>query len=108
MVRKNLSKVTPVSEQWAVQFFRRPDNPWGDPSKIHIEFYDRRYAKHDGGDWDKGQPVSTYYVDTLLEDHPVGRALSLYGDVPSWTVPANVMDKVLELCFAANILYKED
>lgn len=106
-MRKNLSKVASVSDRWAVQFFRYFDEAdYGD--KIIIEFFDRKYAKHDGGAWDEGQPVSIYFTDTLLEDHSKGYPLCLYGDDPDWTVPADTMDDVLKLCFAANILYKED
>jgi hypothetical protein len=55
-----------------------------------VEFYDSRFIH--GADGDRGQFVSRYYVDTLLERNTGG--LCLDGGVPSWTVSAEDMNIV--------------
>lgn len=56
-----------------------------------VEFYDNRHAFTS-----RGQFVSRYYAATLLEDQNSGRGLSLYGDIPEWTVPAEDMKIVYQ------------
>ena len=53
-----------------------------------VEFYDTRYNQ---ADWmGRGQFVSRYYVDTILDgDYPGG--LCLDGGIPEWTVSAAEM-----------------
>lgn len=53
-----------------------------------VEFYDSRFTK--GGA--RGQFVSRYYVDTILDGSDCG--LCLDGGVPDWTVSAQDMDTV--------------
>ena len=55
-----------------------------------VEFYDSRFTQ--GADGDRGQFVSRYYVDTLLERDTGG--LCLDGGVPAWTVSADDMKTV--------------
>jgi hypothetical protein len=56
-----------------------------------VEFYDSRYNQ---SDWmGRGQFVSRYYVDTIMDDtYPNG--LSLDGGIPEWTVSADEMNEV--------------
>lgn len=56
-----------------------------------VEFYDARY---DQADWmGRGQFVSRYYVDTILDgDYPGG--LCLDGGIPEWTVGPAAMLQV--------------
>lgn len=49
-----------------------------------VEFYDSRFKQ--GSDGARGQFVSRYYIDTLLERDTGG--LCLDGGVPAWTVSA--------------------
>jgi hypothetical protein len=50
-----------------------------------VEFYDTRYNHADS--MGRGQFVSRYYVDTILDsEYPNG--LSLDGGIPEWTVSA--------------------
>jgi hypothetical protein len=55
-----------------------------------VEFYDSRFTK--GADGDRGQFVSRYYVDTILDGSNCG--LCLDGGVSAWTVSAEDMDIV--------------
>lgn len=57
--KKNIQFV-PLTARWAAEFFTVNDE-----KAEHILFIDRKYAKHDGGDWDKGQPTYSYYVETI-------------------------------------------
>lgn len=72
--------ISNVSETWAINV---------DLKKRTVGFLDRRYAGKTAG-WKFGQPVATYYIDTILE-HKDGCALSLWLDIPSWTVSAEDM-----------------
>jgi hypothetical protein len=56
-----------------------------------VEFYDARYP-HTA----YGQFVSRYYMSTLLEADWRGKALSLDGGIPEWTVSADDMTKVID------------
>lgn len=53
-----------------------------------VEFYDLRFTKCA----DRGQFVSRYYVDTILDGSDCG--LCLDGGVPDWTVSAQDMGTV--------------
>ena len=56
-----------------------------------VEFYDSRYDMADF--MGRGQFVSRYYVDTILDgEYPNG--LWLYGGEPEWIVSANEMAQV--------------
>lgn len=56
-----------------------------------VEFYDSRYDQSDF--MGRGQFVSRYYVDTILDgEYPNG--LWLYGGEPEWTVSADEMRQV--------------
>lgn len=56
-----------------------------------VEFYDVRY--NDPSFMGRGQFVSRYYVDTIMEgDYPNG--LSLDGGIPEWSVGADAMRQV--------------
>lgn len=66
----------------------------GDEEKPVAKFFDCRYEHTD-----LGQFVSSYYVDTLLEDH--GGGLDLMGYEPTWKISAAGMDRVrnfLRIC----------
>ena len=54
-----------------------------------VEFYDNRHMHTP-----RGQFVSRYYIDTLL-DRPDGLGLALDGGVPAWTVNADDMRLVV-------------
>lgn len=56
-----------------------------------VEFYDLTYPERFGPD---GQFVARYYASTLLE-RPHGYGLSLWLDVPAWSIDRDAMDKVL-------------
>lgn len=58
-----------------------------------VEFYD--YRHRNDADWKRGQFVSSYYADTLLEHDP-NFGLALYGASPAWTVSAESMREILE------------
>ena len=57
-----------------------------------VEFYDYRYR--DDQEWKRGQFVSRYYAETILEHNP-NNALSLDGGIPAWTVPPVSMREIL-------------
>jgi hypothetical protein len=58
-----------------------------------IEFYDSRFKS--GWDQERGQFVTRYYVETLLNSYfPHG--LCLDGGVPAWSVSAEGMAQVIE------------
>jgi hypothetical protein len=63
-----------------------------DKDRPLVEFYDCRYTKINP----RGQFVSRYYASTLLESENRGGGLSLYGDVPEWTVSAEDMKTVYQ------------
>lgn len=44
---------------------------------------------------ENGQFVSSYYVDTLLNDHSEGSGLSLYLDCPYWTITGSDLKVIL-------------
>ncbi len=66
-----------------------------DEDKELVEFYDTRYRNDK--EWKRGQFVSRYYLETLLEDanrlYRIG--LSLDGGIPEWTVTAEDMIKII-------------
>lgn len=58
-----------------------------------VEFYDSRFDMPD--DMGRGQFVSRYYVDTILNgEYPTG--LCLHGSEPEWIVSANGMKQVVD------------
>ncbi len=57
-----------------------------------VEFYD--YRHRNDKEWKRGQFVSRYYAETLLE-HDVNFGLSLDGDIPGCTVSAESMREIL-------------
>lgn len=58
-----------------------------------VEFYDARFTH--GADGARGQFVSRYYVETLINSYyPHG--LCLDGGVPAWSVSADGMQQVIE------------
>ena len=58
-----------------------------------VEFYDARFKS--GWDQERGQFVTRYYVETLINSYyPHG--LCLDGGVPAWTVSAEGMLQVIE------------
>lgn len=60
-----------------------------------ILFIDRKYAKNDGGDWDKGQPTYSYGVDTIAaHKHNVPLCLDLGQD---WFVDADAMNVAIDV-----------
>jgi hypothetical protein len=61
-----------------------------DKDRPLVEFYDSRSSRNN----ERGQFVSRYYASTLLESDNHGCGLSLYGDVPEWTVSADEMTAV--------------
>lgn len=71
-----------------------------DEDKPMIEFYDLTYANQKIWD-ERGQFVSRYYAETLLEGD-TSRGLCLNGGVPGWSVDAAAMNLVL--AFAKGIL----
>lgn len=60
--------------------------------KTLVEFYD--YRHRNDKEWKRGQFVSRYYAETLLE-HDVNFGLSLDGGIPEWTVSADYMREIL-------------
>lgn len=56
-----------------------------------VEFYDYRYRNDE---WKRGQFVSRYYAETILEHDP-NNALSLDGGIPAWTVTPASMREIL-------------
>ena len=57
-----------------------------------VEFYDSRFKS--GWDKERGQFVTRYYVETLINSYyPHG--LCLDGGVPAWTVSAEGMQQVI-------------
>ena len=89
MITTNKSRIIPLSDRWAIQF--QKNSAYDEES---ILFIDRKYAKHDGGDWDEGQPTYSYFVSTIAE-HKEGVPLCLDMSVPAWTVPADVMTTIV-------------
>lgn len=60
-----------------------------------ILFIDRKYAKNDGGDWDKGQPTYSYGIDTIAaHKKEVPLCLDLATD---WIVDASAMNVAIEI-----------
>lgn len=57
-----------------------------------VEFYD--YRHRNDKEWKRGQFVSRYYAETILE-HNLNFGLSLDGGVPEWTVSAESMREIL-------------
>lgn len=57
-----------------------------------VEFYDYRHRNDQ--EWKRGQFVSRYYAETILEHNP-NNALSLDGGIPAWTVPPVSMREIL-------------
>ena len=57
-----------------------------------VEFYDYRHRNNQ--EWKRGQFVSRYYAETILEHDP-NNALSLDGGIPAWTVPPASMREIL-------------
>lgn len=57
-----------------------------------VEFYD--YRHRNDKEWKRGQFVSSYYAETIL-DHDPNSVLSLDGDIPEWTVSAESMQEIL-------------
>tara|TARA_R100000700_G_C3149667_1_gene128742 strand:- start:449 stop:766 length:318 start_codon:yes stop_codon:yes gene_type:complete len=61
-----------------------------------VTFHD---SKHTDKDWPNGQPVSGYYVQTLLEDRDQLEegGLNLHGGVEAWSATPGEMAKVFKL-----------
>jgi len=61
-----------------------------------VTFHD---SKHTDKDWPNGQPVSGYYVQTLLEDRKglSEGGLNLDGGVEAWSATPSEMVKVFKL-----------
>ena len=57
-----------------------------------VEFYD--YRHRNDKEWKRGQFVSRYYAETIL-DHDPNSVLSLDGGIPEWTVSAESMQEIL-------------
>lgn len=90
----NKTIIKNISAKWAINI---------DMKERTVGFLDRRYAGKAEG-WEFGQPVSTYYIDTIL-GHKDGCGLDLYGEIPSWKVPADEMAIVKrELVAARNTI----
>ena len=90
--KKNIQFV-PLTARWAAEFFTVNDE-----KAEHILFIDRKYAKHDGSDWDKGQPTYSYYVETIAAHKKnVPLCLDMGQD---WFVPVDAMNVASALCEA--------
>ena len=57
-----------------------------------VEFYDSRFKS--GWDKERGQFVTRYYVETLINSY-YPRGLCLDGGVPAWSVSAEGMQQVI-------------
>lgn len=68
-------------KKWTVALEDNPNNKLG----CIASFYDER-----------GQFVSSYYVDTLLYDHNDGSGLALYLDCPYWTISGSDLKIILK------------
>lgn len=90
--KKNIQFV-PLTKRWAAEFFTVNDG-----KAEHILFIDRKYAKHDGGDWDKGQPTYSYYIEDIA-NHKKGAPLCLDCGA-DWWVDASTMYIATSLCEA--------
>lgn len=81
-----------ISNKWAIRFMKYEQD-----ENERVMFYDKRYAKPDYEGWEVGQPTYSYYVFSIAE-HKDGYALYLDGYIESWTVSAEDMLVVTNLC----------
>lgn len=91
--------------KWYVRIIERGDSyglndclVW-ESSKPGVEFYDYSQDKSKFGE--RGQCVSRYYIETLLEDAMLNyygrnQRLDLYGGVPSWKVENKEMRVIIK------------
>ena len=81
----------PCTPRWGIRI--QDETCWGYGKTIL--FIDRKYAKNDGSDWDKGQPTYSYGIDSIAEfDHGVPLCLDLGQD---WFVDINAMNVAIEI-----------
>lgn len=81
----------PCSPRWGVRVQDESCFGYGKT----ILFIDRKYAKNDGGDWDKGQPTYSYGIDTIAS-HKKEVPLCLDAGT-DWTVDASAMNVAIEI-----------
>jgi hypothetical protein len=92
MDRTYTSDYIDISNKWAIRFMKYEQD-----ENERVMFYDKRYAKPDYEGWEVGQPTYSYYVFSIAE-HKDGYALCLDGSIESWTVSAEDMLVVTNLC----------
>lgn len=81
----------PCSPRWGVRVQNESCFGYGKT----ILFIDRKYAKNDGGDWDKGQPTYSYGIDTIASHKKeVPLCLDMGQD---WFVDADAMNVAVEV-----------
>lgn len=64
-----------------------------------VEFYDTRFPHTN-----LGQFVSRYNLSTLVESHPYGQGLCLYGGVPDWTIYDECFGKIQDWLMSLELL----
>lgn len=92
MARIYTSDYVDISDRWAIRFFDENDN-----SGEHVMFYDKKYANPDYEGWEVGQPTYSYYVCSIAE-HKDGYKLCLDCSIPGWTISAEDMLVVTNIC----------
>lgn len=68
-----------------------------------VEFYDTRYPFSN-----LGQFVSRYNLSTLVDTHPYGHGLLLYGGEPSWTISGECFGKIQDWLKTLDLLPKKE
>lgn len=88
---KIIENFIPCSSRWGIRV--QDETCWKHGKAIL--FIDRKYAKNDGGDWDKGQPTYSYGVKTIAaHKHNVPLCLDLGQE---WFVDADAMNVAIEV-----------
>jgi len=89
MTKTNVTYI-PLTKRWGAEFFTN------DKGVEQIYFIDRKYAKNDGGEWDKGQPTMYWPVATIAGHK--GRLAIDFGQ--NWFVDADAATIAGMLCEA--------
>lgn len=93
-----MSETSKIFGHFNVRILRKGEKYGLEDCLIHterkplVEFYD--YRHRNDKEWKRGQFVSCYYAETLLEHDP-NFGLPLDGGIPEWTVSAESMREIL-------------
>ena len=82
-------KVENVSDRWAIGFTQEGDK---EPT---VWFLDKKYPFEESHGITFQNTGACYYVSTIANHEGM---LDLWGDIPAWKVPADVMDIVRPIC----------